>query len=535
MTDWWKDRAIYQVYPRSFQDSNGNGVGDLSGILQRLDHLADLGIGAVWISPIFRSPMADYGYDIADYRAIDPLFGTMADFDRVLAAAHARGLKLLLDFVPNHTSDQHAWFLESRTSRTNPKRDWYLWHDPAADGGPPNNWMSNFGGSAWELDATTGQYYYHAFLKQQPDLNWRNPHVVEAMSEVMRFWLDKGIDGFRVDVIWHLIKDAQFRDNPPNPDWHPGDADINRYIQVHSTDQPEVHDVIRALRKVTDEYDNRLLIGEIYLPIDKLVTYYGKHHDEVQLPFNFQLIHAPWHADMIGELIGRYEAALPAGGWPNWVLSNHDQPRIAARIGDDQARIAAMLLLTLRGTPTFYYGDELGLGDVVIPPDRVRDPWAQNEPDASFNRDRARTPMQWSDSPFAGFSDEEPWLPLGADWQTRNVEHQARDPGSMLELTRALLTIRTAQAALRRGDYRRIPDAGSGTGPQQSEILAYRRGGDIAVVLNLGKTPQPLALPPELVAGEVLLHAATGARGGAVPDTLAGNDGIIIKTREASA
>jgi alpha-glucosidase len=355
---WWRDGIFYQIYPRSFQDSNADGIGDLKGIIGRLPYLRELGIDAIWLSPIFPSPMADFGYDIADYTGIDPLFGAMGDFEALAEAAHAGGLKIILDLVPNHTSDQHPWFIESRSSRDNPKRDWFLWRDPRPDGGPPNNWLSEFGGSAWEYDAATGQYYYHAFLAQQPDLNWRNPAVSEAVHDVMRFWLNKGIDGFRVDVIWHLIKDAEFRDNPPNPDFQPGRLPHEKVLPLHSADQPEVHDVIARMRRVIDEFDDRVLIGEIYLPPQRLVAYYGNNLAGAQLPFNFALLSAPWNARAIEKIIADYEAALPAGAWPNWVLGNHDRPRVASRVGPDQARIAAMLLLTLRGTPTLYYGDE---------------------------------------------------------------------------------------------------------------------------------------------------------------------------------
>ncbi len=362
MTDpWWKSAVLYQVYPRSFQDSNGDGIGDLPGITARLPYLAELGVDALWLSPVFASPMADFGYDVSDYTGIDPLFGTMADFDALLHEAHARGLKVLLDFVPNHTSDQHPWFSESRASRNSAKRDWYIWRDGAPGGGPPNNWLSEFGGSAWAFDAKSGQYYYHAFLAAQPDLNWRNAQVRAAMHEVMRFWLGRGVDGFRVDVIWHLIKDAAFRDNPPNPDFRAGDPPHRRQLPLYSADQPEVHDLIRELRGVIDEFPERLLIGEIYLPLDRLVTYYGRELAGVHLPFNFSLLETPWNARAVSQLIDRYESLLPKGAWPNWVLGNHDRPRVASRIGQAQARVAAMLLLTLRGTPTLYYGDEIGL------------------------------------------------------------------------------------------------------------------------------------------------------------------------------
>ncbi|RDI57336.1 alpha-amylase family glycosyl hydrolase [Microvirga subterranea] len=489
-TTWWKRGVVYQIYPRSFQDSNGDGIGDLAGIRQRLDYLVSLGVDAVWISPIYTSPMADFGYDVADYCGIDPIFGTMKDFDRLIEAAHARGLKLILDFVPNHTSDQHPWFAESRSSRTNPKRDWYIWRDSAPDGGPPNNWISNFGGPAWEWDEATGQYYYHAFLKEQPDLNWRNPEVRQAMYDALRFWLDRGVDGFRVDVIWHLIKDAEFRDNPPNVAYQPSQAEINRFLQVHSADQPEVHEVVGEMRRVLEEYPERVLIGEIYLPLERLVTYYGQDLSGAHLPFNFQLIQTAWNAREIAALIDEYEAAIPDGGWPNWVLGNHDQPRIGARIGKQQARVAAMLLLTLRGTPTLYYGDEIGIGKVEIPEDAVQDPWEKNEPGLGLSRDPERTPMHWDGSAQGGFTTGRPWLPLDPTFTQCHVEALSKDPTSILTLYRRLIALRRQHLALSVGRY--VPVEAQG------DMLAYeRRHGSerFVVALNLGHRPHTLVLP----------------------------------------
>jgi len=311
---WWKHGVIYQIYPRSFQDTDGNGVGDLKGISERLDYLEWLGVDAIWISPIYPSPMADFGYDVSDYCSIDPLFGSLEDFDRLVDAAHARKIKVILDFVPNHTSERHPWFLESRASRVNPKRDWYIWRDGKADGSPPNNWLSQFGGPAWTREARTGQYYLHSFLPEQPDLNWRNQDVRAAMYDVLRFWLDRGVDGFRVDVIWLLIKDAALRDNPPNPNYRSTEAGIHRFLQVYSADQPETHDVIAEMRSVLDQYDERVLIGEIYLPIERLVTYYGQDLRGANLPFNFQLLHTAWTAAAVGKLVKDCEGALPQGG-----------------------------------------------------------------------------------------------------------------------------------------------------------------------------------------------------------------------------
>jgi alpha-glucosidase len=466
--------------------------------------------------------MCDFGYDVADYCGVDPVFGTPQDFDRLIEDAHARGLKVILDFVPNHTSDQHPWFVESRASRNNPKRDWYIWRDGKLDGLPPNNWISNFGGPAWSFDAITGQYYYHAFLREQPDLNWRNPAVREAMYNVLRFWLDRGVDGFRVDVIWHLIKEAEFRDNPPNPGWTAGEREIGRLLQVNSADQPEIHDVVAEMRRVLDEYDERVLIGEIYLPIERLVAYYGSDLSGAHLPFNFALISAPWKAEAIAKLVEEYEGALPQGGWPNWVLGNHDQPRIATRIGERQARIAAMMLMTLRGTPTMYYGDEIGLGDVPIPPERVQDPWEKNEPGLGLGRDPCRTPMQWSAGPHAGFSDSEPWLPFAADHETRNVEKLREDSRSILMLYRRLIALRREHPALSIGDY--MP------GGVEGDVFWFERcHGDmrLIVALNFGHEERVVRLPGD---ARLLLSTCLDRQDDPVRSELAlrSDEGIIL-------
>ena len=524
---WWQTAVIYQIYPRSFQDTNGDGVGDLPGITKRLPYLVELGVDALWLSPIFRSPMADFGYDISDYLDIDPLFGTLADFDALLDAAHRQGLKVILDLVPNHTSDQHPWFVESRSSRTSEKRDWYIWRDPGPHGGPPNNWQSVFGGSAWQRDETTGQYYYHAFLSVQPDLNWRNPQVRAAIYETMRFWLRRGVDGFRIDVIWHLIKDSQFRDNPPNPAFQAGRPPYEKVLPLYTTDRPEIHDVIEEMRAVTDEFPDRLLIGEIYLPIERLVAYYGRDLQGLHLPFNFALLSASWNARGIARLIDEYEGALPRGGWPNWVLGNHDRPRIAGRVGPDQARVAAMLLLTLRGTPTVYYGDEIGMPQVDIPPDLVRDPFERNVPGIGIGRDGCRTPMQWSPECHGGFSGAEPWLPLHEHYQTDNVANQRADPTSIYTLYRKLIRLRRERQSLRLGFYRPLAADGD-------LLLFLRAHGDerLLVALNLGFEPLRAAVSVggtlllssfldregERVAGSVDLRPAEGAVFELAPD-----------------
>jgi alpha-glucosidase len=468
--------------------------------------------------------MADFGYDVADYCAIEPVFGTMEDFDALIADVHARGMKLILDFVPNHTSEQHPWFLESRSSRSNPKRDWYIWHDPAPDGGPPNNWVAFFGGSGWKWDEKTGQYYYHAYLREQPDLNWRNPAVRAAMFNVMRFWLDRGVDGFRVDVMWHLIKDAEFRDNPSNPDYREGLPEVASLIAFYSTDRPEVHEVVREMRAVVDEYDERLLIGEIYLPIDRLVTYYGEHLDEAQLPFNFQLVEDGWDAEEVWNSLNDYEAALPKGGWPNWVLGNHDKPRVATRVGRPQARVAMLLLLTARGTPTLYYGDEIAMENVAIPEHRAQDPWQTSEP-GDFGRDPQRTPMQWEAGPGAGFTTGAPWLPIAPDAAEYCVARESRDPASMLSLTWRLIELRRAHPALSVGRYAALGRDG--------DVIAYLREHEserFAVVLNLGAEQRRFTLP-DGVAGAIALSTLDGREGEAAGGTidLRGNEGLLIR------
>jgi alpha-glucosidase len=495
-TQWWQTGVIYQVYPRSFQDTDGDGVGDLRGITARLDYLVGLGVDAIWISPFYPSPMADFGYDVSDYTGVDPLFGTMEDFDALLAAAHSKKLRVILDFVPNHSSDQHPWFLESKTSRDNPKHDWYLWRDAAPPGddwrpGPervPNNWMSQFGGSAWTWNEPRQQFYLHSFLKEQPDLNWRNPEVRAAIYDAMRFWLKRGVDGFRMDVLWLLIKDEFFRDNPPNPGYA-GGQDLSRVLPVHNADQPETHEIVAAMRAVVEAFGDRVLIGEIYLPLSELVKYYGAGPQlaGANLPFNFHLIQAPWVASDIASVIEKYEGLLPAGAWPNYVLGNHDQPRLASRIGTQQARAAAMLLLTLRGTPTLYYGDELGMEDVPISPEQVRDPAEKNEPGKGRGRDPERSPMLWVDAPNAGFTkpDATPWLPLMQDWETRNAGVQSKDAKSMLTLYRKLLALRRLHDTLHAGGIADVTAEGN--------VLRYRRVGlpdgasaDFQVLLNLG-------------------------------------------------
>lgn len=527
---WWHTGIIYQIYPRSFQDSNSDGVGDLNGIIKRLDYIKSLGIKAIWLSPIFPSPMADFGYDISDYKGIHPLFGTMENFDTLLTEIHNRGMKIILDLVPNHTSDQHPWFLESRSSRDNPKRNWYMWEDSPSDGKYPNNWLSVFGGSAWEWDEKTGQFYYHGFLKEQPDLNWRNPEVQEAMFEVMRFWLDKGVDGFRVDVIWHMIKDDKLRNNPINPDYEQYMPTYDQLLPVYSTDQPEVHEIIRKMRKILDGYKERMMIGEIYLPIHKLMNYYGVDNHGAHLPFNFQLLSLPWDAQKIGAAIDEYEGALPEDGWPNWIIGNHDNPRITSRVGYHQAKVAAILLLSLRGTPTIYYGDEIGMRDVPIPIGEIQDPQGLNMPDKSLSRDPARTPMQWDKNEYAGFTDQKPWLRMDQAYSRINVEVQEDDQFSMLSLYKRLIKLRQKEKSLISGDY--IPVH------SDRKMLAYARQADgdtkFLIVLNLSHGPCYYKSDKVPLKGIIEIATTPELEGTQVLDTigLGGDEGIIVRLEE---
>lgn len=524
---WWQHGIIYQVYPRSFQDHNQDGIGDLQGIIRRLDYLKWLGVTAIWISPVYPSPMIDFGYDISDYENIDPIFGTLEDFDALIKDVHARDLKLILDLVPNHTSDQHPWFLESRSSKDNPKRNWYIWKDAGAEGSLPNNWLSEFGGSAWEWDNQTRQYYYHAFDKTQPDLNWRNLEVQRAMFDVMRFWLDKGVDGFRVDVMWHLIKDEHFRDNPPNPDYQPHMATYYQVLPIYSTDQPEVHDIVRKMREVLDTYDERMMIGEVYLPVHKLVAYYGVDLKGAHLPFNFQLISLPWDSRLIASALIEYEAALPVQGWPNWVLSNHDKTRIASRVGFHQARVAAMLLLTLRGTPTIYYGDEIGMRDVSIPLEEILDPRGLNMANKNLTRDPCRTPMLWDQSPHAGFTQGKPWLRVDRHFRNVNVALQKDKRESVLSLHRRLIELREREAAFTAGEF--VPVYAD------HQIISYIRETEgsprFLVVLNLSHRPCYFRTNTEDFKGTIEVCTAHELEGHVVNGTinLEGDEGIVVR------
>ncbi len=487
---WWQQGVIYQVYPRSYQDSGTDGIGDLPGITSRLEHPAWLGVDAVWLSPIFPSPWEDGGYDVSDYTDVHADFGTLDDFDAMVARAHELGLRVILDFVPNHTSHLHPWFSASRSARDADRRDWYIWRDGTPGGGPPTNWRcvsDDRPGSAWNHDEATGQWYLATFSPVQPDLNWANPDVRAAMADVLRFWLDRGLDGFRIDMVSFLAKDQQFRDEPLPPDT---DVDYVRNARYHFN-RPETVDHLRELRTVVDGYRDRVLIGEMIYesPIEVLVDYAARAG--IDMPTNFSLITLPFDPDEIGSFVDAYDrATVEADVWPNWCLSNHDMPR-PTRYHHDGARMALVLLLTVRGTPFLYYGDEIGMANVEVPPDRRDDRWSVSV--GGITRDSFRTPMQWDAGPTAGFCrpEVEPWLPVGDDRDRINVASERDDPGSTLHLVRRLLELRRTLPVLATGAYRRLPDIPAG-------CLAYRRGDDgdpqVVVICNFGTGSCTVAL-----------------------------------------
>jgi glycosidase len=539
---WWQHGVVYQVYPRSLQDTNGDGVGDLPGVIDRLDYLRELGVDALWLSPFYPSPMADFGYDVSNYCDVDPVFGTLADFDTLVEKAHGLDLRVIVDLVPNHSSDRHPWFVESRSSRDNPRRDWYVWRDGRADGQPPNNWLASFGGPAWTFDATTGQWYLHSFLPQQPDLNWREPQVRAAMFDVVRFWLRRGVDGFRVDVAHAIGKDPELRDNPPNPhggSFHKALGDYETQLHVHDKNHPFVHEVYREFREVLDTWPDgkeRAIIGEIHLyDLDEWVEFFGAG-DEMHLPFNFGLLKTPWEARAVAAHVAAVElaTALP-DRWPTYVVGNHDEHRVASRIGAAQAPIAMLLLLTLRGTPTLYYGDELGHPDVVIPPEREQDPWGLRVPGMGLSRDPARTPMPWDDGPNGGFTTAgaTPWLPMVEELDRYNVATQEHDEASMLWLTRRLLGLRRATAALGCGSYRALH-------VDRATFVYERAAGDVrvSVAVNLTDSPAAVSVDPDVIErpdGVVLLgtHRPAGEPVTLTALSLQPNEGVVIRLASA--
>lgn len=534
---WIKKVVVYHLYPRSFKDSNNDGIGDIKGIIQKLDYLNWLGVGAVWLSPVNCSPMADFGYDVSDYCNIDPIFGTLDDFKTLLQQAHSRNIKVIMDFVPNHTSDKHPWFLEAKASKKNPKRNFYIWEDPKKDGSPPNNWLSVFGGSAWEYEPKTRQYYLHSFLRQQPDLNWRNPQVRKSMYKILSFWMELGVDGFRVDAIHHLYKDRLLRDNPVNPEYNPQTDDpFDQFVPLYTKWRPEIFKEVANMCHFISRTGGKFIVTEVYGETPKLLRFYqacdkklGSKKDDISFcPFNLQFITLPWKAKICKKFIDEYDSLLQNGELPNYVLGNHDRPRVASRIGVKQIRVAAMLLLTLRGVPFIYYGDELGMVNVPIPKEKIQDPAEKNVPGKGLGRDPARTPMQWSGEKDAGFSKHKPWLPISNNYQTVNVESESQDKYSILNLYKSLIQLRNESEVLQHGNYRSLSLG-------NDNIFAYTRivGPKILlVVLNFSDKRQQTSIPQYRV-GEVLLSTHLDKTAGSQLElkrlNLKGGEGYVFR------
>ena len=510
---WWKTAVIYQCYPQSFQDSDGDGWGDLPGIRSRVDHFSNIGVGAVWLNPIFDSPQKDNGYDVSNYTSIYHKYGTLEDFKLLLSELHSKDIRLLLDFVPNHTSDQHPWFLESRKSRDSPKRHWYIWADPKEGGGPPNNWISFFGGSAWTLDNATQQYYLHQFSSYQPDLNYRNESVVQAMNEVLRYWFDMGVDGFRVDAVIFLLEDPNLRDEVKNPEFNDSRCVTNisnpvcydSLIHNETLNYAGIHDVIRGWRTVAKEYETspsneKILVGEIYSDLDTVFQYYGNNSDEFTFPFNFFLLeNTKWTGTNVSNVVNEWLTGAPEDGWANWVLGNHDNPRIASKAGVHLARALNTLLLTLPGTPTTYYGEEILMTDVNVSTSQQKD---------SFEgRDAERTPMQWNTSRNAGFTNPEskPWLPVANNFSKVNVDVESDSTDSILQLYKQLTALRDSSPAFQDGNYTFVNAS--------DEVFSYVRQSDrvserFLVVINFSEKPFTTNVNVSLSKPTVVLSSA---------------------------
>ncbi len=489
---WWRDGIIYQIYPRSFADCNNDGIGDLPGIINKLDYLQALGVDAIWLSPIYPSPDVDFGYDVADYTAIDPKFGTIADFDKLLEEAHSRDIRMILDLVLNHTSDQHPWFIESKKSKNNPYHNWYLWHDPKPNGGPPNNWQAIFGGPGWEYDPNLDQYYYHMFYKEQPDLNWRNPEVRQAMLDVFNFWLDKGVDGFRLDVFNMYFKDKALRDNPRKF----GLRGFDRQKHIYDNSQPEMFPLLREIRRILDQYPGSYAVGETFLADPQQTAGYCGD-DKLHAAFNFDFANNRWHPKRFLDSSTDWYQALSEDAWPNNFLSNHDRPRAATRYciaeDDRRAKVAIAMLLTLKGTPFIYYGEEIGLRDIPIrKKSDVKDPIGKTFWPFHKGRDGCRAPMQWNSAKNAGFSQQDPWLPVNADFPQRNVVQQKSNPESLLNFVKKLIQIRRAEPALQRGDFTPLID-------DPRYLLVFQRDhldDQVLVILNFSGQNLEFQTPP---------------------------------------
>lgn len=536
---WWQSAVFYQIYPWSFQDSNNDGIGDLAGIRSRLDYLrggaaGSLGVDAIWLSPIYPSPMRDFGYDVADYCSVDARFGTPADFDALMREAHQRGIKVIMDLVLNHTSDRHPWFLESRIARSSAKRDWYCWADGRPFGRRPNNWNARFGGSSWAWDPGSRQYYLHSFLKEQPDLNWHHPPVRAAMWDVVRFWIERGVDGFRLDAINWLGKDTGWPDNPLRL----GLRGYTRQHHRYDRDQPMAHEIMRELRQVVSAYPDVVLIGEAAADTPGgPASFYGRGDDELHLVFDFRLMKSAWRADRFRRFLAEHVPAIPAGGWPTIVFSNHDQPRHIDRYGAGgnpaaRARAAALLLFTMPGTPFLYYGEELGMRNGTLRYRELRDPYTKRFWPFRPGRDPARTPMQWDASPHAGFTTGRPWLPVAHDYVRFNVARETRDPRSLWSLYQRLIQLRRASDALTHGTCRLVE-----RGPEDCLFFEREARKDdgteehMLVAVNFSDRMRRIALPGEWREGRVLLSTDADSgemRGDPSNLRLGPNEGLLI-------
>ena len=515
---WWETAVIYQIFPRTFADANGDGDGDIQGIIQKLDYLNDgntesensLHIDAIWLSPINKSPMYDNGYDVSDYCEIDPVFGTAEDFEELIDRAHQRNIKVILDLVINHTSDRHDWFIESSSSKDNPKRDWYHWRDPNEDGEVPNNWLSFYNGTAWTYCEAREQYYYHTFAKQQPDLNWRNTEVKQAIYDMIRFWLDKGVDGFRLDASSVYSQDKDCRDNPLKIGAK-NKQNFDSQHHLYDKDLPENHQIIKEIRAIIEQYDDRVLIGETFIDsgLYESVVFYGVNNDELHLPFTFDFAFSPWYPGHLQKEIAKKELMTPKGAWAVYFLDNHDIPRHLSRWVDCSlcdnpvgiAKAAATILMTVKGTPVLYYGQEIGMTNHEnIPSEKMRDRVTIDQEGESASRDGIRTPMQWNDSVGAGFSfgkDVEPWLPVNENYQERNVEREFDDPDSILNFYKYLIRVRKNSQVLQKGSWRTLIH-------YPYEHLAYVREIDteqILVIINFSYE-KPLTIEEDLAPGK---------------------------------
>lgn len=527
---WYRNGILYQVYPRSFCDSNDDGIGDLVGIINKIDYLADLGVTAIWLSPFYTSPMKDFGYDVADYRQVDPVFGNLSDFKKLLDQAHKKDIKVVIDFIPNHSSDQHPWFIESKSSKNNPKRDWYTWHDPSAGGGTPNNWLSYFGGSAWEYDKQTGQYYLHSFLKEQPDLNWDNSEVRKAFCEIAEFWLKMGVDGFRIDTFYWISKDPKFRNDPPNPNYSPETDDpYDSLKHVYSNNGPRLYEYFSELTKVVKSFPEKFIIMEVLPENDDLTEGYIKVYENVDInecaPFNFEGIKLPWKADEFEDFIGSFQSFMEAEYLTVYCMSNHDQPRIVDRIGPEAARVMAMMQLCLPGLPIMYYGDEIGMSGHEVTGKKLKDPFGIRVPGKGLSRDPERTPMQWDSSKNSGFTmSSEPWLPVNPNYIVINVENEKADPSSILNLYKSLISLRKNSDILKHGTYKSLT--------VHRDIYCFERQyGDKAIVVVLNFSDEEVSIDDKRLSGKILLSTIADR---ALEDIdgellLLPNEGVVIQ------